>query len=235
MKPGKKIVSALAGAGIGYSLGSINSAYIAGTIRGYDIRKKGSGNAGATNTMLIMGKKAGLIVMAFDIFKANTAVKLSRRLFPSYKSAGEIAGAASIIGHMFPAWMDFRGGKGLACIGGTILAFGKTDFAVTLAMALGVLFSTKYLCFVPISASVFYPIYHGIKSGNWEGSAILGTVALPVFAKHIENIKRIEQGTELQISFLWNEEEELQRIGWTGEGDSVEDLDRSSAKNTNPG
>lgn len=226
MKIKKSLLAAAACAGLGYAIGCINPAYVVGLRNGYDIRKKGSGNAGATNMMLLEGKKAGAFVMAFDISKATVAVGLCRSLFPGFRSAGETAGAACILGHMFPAGLNFRGGKGLACLGGTILAFGVNDFAVTLFLSSVLLLSTKYLCLVPISASVFYPVYHGLQSGNWQGAAILGTVALPIFAKHIENLRRIAQGKELRLDFLWNRDEELARIGWV----SDEELARSRSE-----
>ena len=199
----------------GYSLGSINPAYLMGMHRGYDIRKKGSGNPGATNTFLLEGKAAGACVMLFDMGKAALSVALCRSFFPGFRSAGELAGTAAILGHMFPAKLNFRGGKGLACIGGTILALG--DFPVMLGFAAAVLIKTRYLCMVPISASVFYPLYHGLISDNWQGAAILALVALPVFAKHTENLRRIKEGRELRVDFMWDREGELRRTGLEAE------------------
>lgn len=215
MKINKALTAALAAAGMGYAIGNINPAYVMGLRRGYDIRKKGSGNAGATNLMLLEGKKAGAFVMAFDISKAAVSVGLSRSLLPKLRSAGELAGAGCIFGHMYPALMNFRGGKGLACLGGVILAFGVHDFLLTLFLESVLLMATRYLCLVPITASVFYPVYHGIMSGNWEGAAILGTVALPIFKKHRENLERIREGKELKVDFLWDKDSELERIGWS--------------------
>ena len=143
------------------------------------------------------------------------SVGLSRSLFPKLRSAGEIAGTGCIFGHMYPALMNFRGGKGLACLGGVILAFGVHDFLLTLFIESVLLMATRYLCLVPITASVFYPVYHGIMSGNWEGAAILGTVALPIFKKHRENLERIREGKELKVDFLWDKDSELERIGWS--------------------
>lgn len=217
MKIKSETAAAVLSAGIGYTLGSINPAYIIGSRKGYDIREKGSGNAGATNVMLLEGKAAGTFVTAFDMGKAAAAVKISETLFPEYESAGETAGAAAVLGHMFPAYMGFRGGKGLACLGGTILALGKKDFSYMMLAEICVLFATKYLCFVPMSASVIYPLYRGITTGNWKGAAILGTVAPPVFIKHIENLKRISEGKEFKVSFLWKKLEELERTGWISE------------------
>ncbi|MCF0138137.1 MAG: glycerol-3-phosphate acyltransferase [Oscillospiraceae bacterium] len=220
MKNAKRTFNAIASAGVGYALGEINSAYILGMRKGYDIRKKGTGNAGATNTMLLEGKLAGGFVMLFDMGKAVAAVKLCQKLFPDYISAGETAGTAAILGHMFPALLDFRGGKGLACIGGTILALG--DFPVMISFATAVLLKTRYLCAVPISASVFYPLYRGFTTRNWHGAAILGTVAIPVFAKHLENLKRIQENRELKVDFLWNKEKELERTGLQEVSDMID-------------
>ena len=225
----KEAARALACTAVGYSLGEINSAYLMGMHRGYDIRKKGTGNAGATNAMLLEGKLAGTLVMLFDIGKAAVSVGLCRRLFPAFRSAGETAGTAAILGHMFPAKLDFRGGKGLACMGGTVLALG--DLPVMLGFAVAVLLKTRYLCAVPVSASVFYPVYHGLISGNWEGSAILGSVALPVFAKHIENFKRIRDNRELRVDFIWDRSGELER---TGLREEAEKIDRGEIPDKHP-
>lgn len=217
MKINKKLLQAAASAAIGYATGMLNPAYVIGLRKGYDIRKKGSGNPGASNTIILEGKKAGLFVMAFDISKAAVAVSLSRRLFPKYDCVGETAGTACVLGHMFPATLGFRGGKGLACLGGEILAFGLHDFATMLFFESVLLMATRYICLVPITLSVAYPIYHGFETGKWKGSAILGTVALPVLVKHIENLKRIAEGRELKVDFLWNKEGELERTGWEEE------------------
>lgn len=214
MKLNHKIATALAAAGIGYAIGNINPAYIVGLRKGYDIRKRGSGNPGATNLMLLEGKKAGAFVTAFDISKAAVSVGLARNLFPRCKSAGELAGAGCVIGHMYPVLMKFRGGKGLACLGGVILSFGVNDFLLSLFFESILLLATRYLCLVPVTASALYPVYHGVTSGNWEGAAILGSLALPIFNKHRENFERIKSGKELKLDFLWDKDGELERIGW---------------------
>lgn len=214
MKLNRKIATALAAVGIGYAIGNINPAYIVGLRKGYDIRKRGSGNPGATNLMLLEGKKAGAFVTAFDISKAAVSVGLARNLFPRCKSAGELAGAGCVIGHMYPALMNFRGGKGLACLGGVILSFGVNDFLLSLFSESILLLATRYLCLVPVTASALYPVYHGVTSGNWEGAAILGSLALPIWSKHRENFERIKSGKELKLDFLWDKDGELERIGW---------------------
>lgn len=215
MKINKAMTAALAAAGMGYTIGNINPAYVMGLRKGYDIRKKGSGNAGATNLMILEGKKAGAFVMCFDISKAAVSVGLARKIFKQSKYAGEAAGAACILGHMYPALMHFRGGKGLACLGGVILAFDVNDFLATLFLESLLLMATRYLCLVPITGSIAYPIYHGIERGDWRAAAILGTVTVPMLSKHVENLRRIRQGKELKLDFLWDRDGELDRIGFS--------------------
>lgn len=214
MKLSKALSAALAAAGMGYAIGNLNPAYVMGLRKGYDIRKKGSGNAGATNLMILEGKKAGAFVMCFDISKAAVSVGLARRIFAQSKFAGEAAGAACILGHMYPALMRFRGGKGLACLGGVILAFGVNDFLITLFLESLLLLATRYLCLVPITGAIFYPIYHGIERGDWRAAAILGSITLPMLSKHVENLERIKEGKELKLDFLWDRDGELDRIGF---------------------
>ena len=209
MKIHKKAAAAVAAAGIGYAIGNINPAYVLGLRKGYDIRKKGSGNAGATNLMILEGKKAGAFVMCFDISKAAVSVGLARKLFAQSKFAGEAAGAACILGHMYPALMRFRGGKGLACLGGV------NDFLTTLFLESILLLATRYLCLVPITGAIFYPIYHGIERGDWRAAAILGSITLPMLSKHVENLERIKEGKELKLDFLWDRDGELDRIGFS--------------------
>lgn len=217
MKLSKKLLAAIAAAGVGYAIGNINPAYVMGLRKGYDIRKKGSGNAGATNLMILEGKKAGAFVMCFDISKAAVSVGLARRVLSANGYAGEIAGTACILGHMYPALMHFRGGKGLACLGGVILAFGVNDFLVTLFLESVLLMATRYLCLVPITGSLLYPIYHGLSRNDWRAGAILGLITPPILSKHMENLKRIREGKELKLDFLWDKDAELERIGWVGE------------------
>ena len=111
---------------LGYLLGCINPAYLIARARGFDIRSRGSGNAGASNAVITMGKAAGVFSAIIDIFKAWLAVCLATRYFTALSVggipvAGEIAGVACILGHMFPFFMAFRGGKGFACMAGMIL------------------------------------------------------------------------------------------------------------------
>ena len=208
----------------GYLVGGINPAYIIGTIRGFDIRKKGSGNAGASNAILTMGKRVGMISAVFDILK-GTAVMVIAPLFLKVPFAAEIAGVSCIIGHVFPVFMKFRGGKGLACMGGMLLAIDWRLFFIMFTAEVVLLLLVDYICFVPITASILIPIIYGAfgsagtgslinANGGWWGAAIIAVGTTVVFVKHIENLNRIRLGRELHFSFLWgkNREAEIERV-----------------------
>lgn len=197
---------------IGYFIGNINPAYIFAKIRGFDIRKRGSGNAGASNAVITMGKSVGFFSAVFDIAKAYFAAQLAAFLFPELKFAEAASGAACILGHIFPVLMGFRGGKGLACLGGAVLAFDARVFAVMLTVELGLVLMVDYICIVPITASVVFPIVYGIMTSDIIGTLILAVPAVIMLAKHMENIKRIKEGTEFRFSFLWRREQEIERV-----------------------
>lgn len=211
---------------IGYFLGCINFSFIVSKIKGFDIRKYGSGNAGASNVMIVIGKKIGAFVAIFDILKAFFSVKLAASIF-SYavvsdlNYAGCIAGAAAIIGHIFPFYMHFRGGKGLAAFGGTLLAVDYRLFFTLFIISLFIAVITDYICFVPISMSVVVPLSIGMAHDTYVPTMILAVSSLAILYKHMENIKRIKAGEELRFHFLWKRGDEAQRFGIADDGKDI--------------
>ena len=143
---------------IGYGVGMINPSYLIARARGFDIRKSGSGNAGASNAVITMGKGVGIFSALFDIFKAFFVTVCAGALFPETICARELAGCACILGHIFPAVMGFRGGKGLACLGGLILALDWRLFLILLAGEMLLAFAVDYICVVPMTAAVIFPV-----------------------------------------------------------------------------
>ncbi len=202
---------------IGYLIGTINPSYIIAKIRGFDIREKGSKNAGASNALILFGKVLGIGCALFDIAKATLAIWLCGKLFPELTYSFAVTGVSCILGHVFPFYMKFRGGKGLACLGGMILAFDWRVFLIMLACEIVVAIVTNYICFVPLSASMVFPIVYGIIRHDWWGALILCLVIPVMFFKHKENLKRIKQKTEMPFSFLWNKEKALENTNITKE------------------
>lgn len=196
----------------GYLIGGINPAYIIGKARGFDIRRRGSGNAGASNAVIVMGKGVGIFTAIFDIIKAFFVVKMVAIFWPQLKFAKVLGGVSCILGHIFPVYMKFRGGKGLACLGGMILALDLPVFLIMLAIELVLVLIVDYICIVPITAAVVYPIVYALRTGYMLGAWILALVSVVMLYKHIENIRRILKGEEAHFSLLWNREKEISRF-----------------------
>lgn len=197
---------------IGYLIGTVNPAYIISKIRGFDIRKKGSGNAGASNALIILGKTVGVFCALFDIAKTCFAIWLTGALFTRTALIFAVTAVACILGHIFPFYMKFKGGKGLACLGGTILMYDWRVFLIMLAGELVVVLLTNYICFVPMSASIVFAFVFGIMEKEIIGAALFLITAMVILWKHRLNIKRIQNGTEMHFSYLWNKEKEIERV-----------------------
>lgn len=206
-----------------YLLGSINPAYLIAKSKGFDIRKRGSKNAGASNAVILMGKKVGLISALFDIFKAFLMVTLAKYFVSELPYAAAFAGVACIFGHVFPIFMGFRGGKGLACLGGLVLAYDYRVFLVLFALELILVLIVDYICVVPISASILFPIIYYFMTYNFYGTLALGLMTVVILYKHLENVKRIRHGTEAHFSFLWKRNQEVERLRPTVNDEQTED------------
>ncbi|MBO7387494.1 MAG: glycerol-3-phosphate acyltransferase [Lachnospiraceae bacterium] len=197
---------------IGYLVGTINPSYFIAKIKGFDIRGRGSGNAGGSNALITMGNKIGAICMILDILKSYLVVTAIMYFLPGNKHAAIVAGVMCIIGHMFPFYMGFKCGKGFACLGGLILAYSSKLFVIMLAAVFILVLVTDYICVGHMAASVAFAIIYGIYENDVMGFAILMVGAGLIIYKHIENIKRIREGREVHFSFLWRKDEETQRV-----------------------
>ncbi len=197
---------------IGYLIGTINPAYIISKIRGFDIRQKGSGNAGASNALIMLGKVVGIFCAIFDILKTCLAIWITRKLFGITALIFAVTSVACILGHIFPFYMKFKGGKGLACLGGTILMYDWKVFLIMLACEIVVVLVTNYICFVPMSAAIVFAVAFGILEKEILGAVLFFVTAIIIVFKHRSNIKRIRNGTEMHFSYLWNKEKEIERL-----------------------
>ena len=208
------ILTILACAAIGYLLGSISPSYIVGALRGYNPKTEGSGNPGASNTLLLAGKAMFFLVAILDIFKSALAWKIGEALFPGVRVSGIVAGVAAVFGHIFPVWYGFKGGKGFACLGGLCIGIGGAwMFLVMLAVAILIALLVRYLCIVTVTMSAVIPITYLCMTGYWPGGLILAMPVVPIFCKHLVNFRRIRSGKELKLTYLFNRDKELRRIG----------------------
>lgn len=198
---------------IGYFLGNLNPAYLFARLKGYDARVDGSGNAGASNAFILAGKAAFFITAVFDIFKAFAACRICRVLFPSLPVAEQIGGVACVLGHMFPVVLRFRGGRGLATLGGMVFSWSWKTFLILLALAALIAFVTNYVCFVAPTMSLLFPALYYWYTRFLPALLILLIPIIPIFLKHMENFRRIKAGTEARMSYLWDKDGELKRLG----------------------
>lgn len=205
---------------LSYLVGSIPSSLWMGKIFFHlDIREHGSGNAGATNTFRILGWKAGTVVLLFDFGKGLVATTLISQLAWSVGSGPAelysnwdpeamiliFAGVAAVIGHMYPVYAGFSGGKGAATACGMLYGIEPVSISISLAVFLIVMFTTRYVSLGSIISSIIYPFSQlTMRYGfNWEidGSVILFSsfIALAIVVKHKSNIRRLLKGTENRI------------------------------------
>jgi glycerol-3-phosphate acyltransferase PlsY len=186
----------------GYFIGNFAPSYFLGKIlKRIDIREHGSGNAGATNTFRVLGTWAGVIVFICDILKGVVAVTLGLWLTGG-RLGGMLAGGFAVAGHNWPVVLSFKGGKGIASSLGLILVLFPKIGLILFFVALIVVLISKYVSLGSISAAILFPILLIVFREPWELCIIGFLIALLAVLRHKENIVRLRNGTENQISFL---------------------------------
>lgn len=184
---------------LGYLLGSSNLAYYISRAVKKDIRGGGTGNLGASNATILLGWKAGVSVALHDIGKAALAVILAKLLFPELEYAGAAAGVASVMGHIFPFYLKFKGGKGLASFWGMTVALNwKLGLIAALVILLATLI-TDYIVIGTFSTIALVPVYLGITTHNLILTAIICIASFVIFWKHRENIGRLIRKEEIGL------------------------------------
>ena len=193
-----------------YMLGSVPSAvWVGKMLYGIDVRDYGSGNAGATNTFRVLGKKAGLPVLIMDILKGFLAVKmvwLTGKYLPDTQQFINLElslGIASLLGHIFPIFAGFRGGKGVATSLGVVIGIVPLAAAVSMIIFLLVFISSRFVSLGAITAALFFPFVLKFAVGTdsvWLLSFGV-VVSSMVIVAHRKNIKRLLKGEENKMNF----------------------------------
>ena len=190
---------------LGYGLGCLNPAALLSKIKKQDLRKVGTHNLGASNTLLVMGKKWGALVMLFDIFKSFFSAKLAKWLFPQLYAVQLVAGLGAVLGHIFPFYLGFRGGKGLAAFGGMVLAYDPLLFCVLLAFGLVMMLLFNCSVALPMSAAPLFAILAGIRSQSFAVFVLAAVSAAIIVIQHWSNIEKARNGNDVKIrSFVRN-------------------------------
>ena len=184
---------------LGYLLGCLNPAALLGKLKNIDLRQVGTRNLGGSNVLLCIGKVSGLLVMVFDIAKGYFSVKLARALFPLLSAAGLLAGIGAILGHIFPFYLQFRGGKGLAAFAGVVLAFDPWIFLLLLIIGVIAVLVVNYAYAMPMSAGFLFPVMAWLRSRSLTVLFLTAISSTLVVAKHWGNIARAHSGGEMPI------------------------------------
>ncbi|GGG16552.1 glycerol-3-phosphate acyltransferase [Lysinibacillus alkalisoli] len=192
---------------IAYLIGSIPSGLWIGKIFfNTDIREHGSGNLGATNTFRILGKKAGLVVTFMDVLKGTAAVLLP--LIPFFAAANIhplILGITAVIGHMFPIFASFRGGKAVATSAGVVLGYAPMLFIILFIVFFLTLKLSKIVSLtsmVAASVALIYSIVYYFVTGDYALFILIFFLFSFIMYRHRANIKRIKDGTEPKVKWL---------------------------------
>jgi len=183
---------------MGYLLGTVSASFIVGKLtKNIDIRKHGSGNAGATNTLRVLGLKAGLLVFFVDILKGVAAVFLGRLL--AGDAGGMVAGAASVAGHIWPVFLSFKGGKGVATSFGVLVVMFPVIAFIQFIVLITLVVFTRFMSLGSITAAVLLPILLVLFGYSWQ-YIIYGTaLATLIVYLHKGNIARLLAGKENKI------------------------------------
>ena len=184
---------------IGYLLGTFSPAMIIAKKKNRDLQKEGTGNLGATNTFLTVGKKYGFIVMGFDMLKAIIAFKIGKKLLPLSAVGGLLGGGAAVVGHVFPFHNKFKGGKGLASLAGTILAYDPVIFFFLLVVTVSLVLIVNYSVAMPLTASLLFPIMAGLRDSSASVFFVAALIGALVIYKHWGNLLRARDGTDMKV------------------------------------
>jgi acyl phosphate:glycerol-3-phosphate acyltransferase len=191
-----------------YLLGSVPFGYLAGRLAAIDIRKVGSGNVGATNVVRVLGKRYGYPVFALDVSKGFAAVVISMLMAPgrppewnSPEIFGILAAISSVLGHLYPPWLKFEGGKGVATSAGALLALTPVATLIGVAIWIIVFWLTRYVSLASITAAVILPIVILVIGSHdrHTGKPLVyssACVAAVVIWRHRSNLSRLMRGTE---------------------------------------
>lgn len=189
---------------VGYAFGCFSTGYVVGKANHVDIRKYGSGNAGTTNALRTLGWKAGVITYIGDLLKAIIAILLMRNvIFADVEYSqllGLYTGLGVVLGHNYPFWLKFKGGKGIAVTSGVMAAFDPRLIPFFVVTFLVVVAITRYVSLGSLLMSLLFPIWIAVTHPGDLHMLIIGILyAASAFYMHRANIKRLLNGTENKL------------------------------------
>lgn len=184
---------------IGYTVGCFNLAYIISKVKKIDLQNTGSKNLGASNTFITVGKGLGVLVGACDIFKCTLVILLINFIFPNIDYLPYVAGIACVLGHMFPIYLKFKGGKGFASFLGMALAIHWKYFIIIGICIILITLITKYIVLATMATVISYPIFLFFNTSNWMIVTMVAILSIIIIMKHHKNLIRIAKGEEFKF------------------------------------
>lgn len=183
---------------LGYLAGSVPFAFLLARRAGIDVRAVGSGNVGAANVMRATGTGRAVAVMALDVAKGATAVALAQ-LANGGAALAALTGAAAIVGHIYPVWLRFHGGKGVAVAAGVFAVLTPVATALASAIFLVMVWSTRYVSLGSIAATLALPPAAWLVGAPVAVVAVAWGVAALILFRHRTNLRRLREGTERRL------------------------------------
>lgn len=184
---------------IGYTLGCLSPSALISKLKKKDIRKSGTRNLGATNVLLNFGKLWFVLVMLFDIFKAFAAYKLAKHLLPMLSIAGPLAGSFSVVGHVFPFYLKFKGGKGLAAFLGFLLAYDPILFLILVVAGAVMVLIVNQTFMLPYFTGIAFPICAVFETKDVLVFSIVLLASVLLLWKHAENLKKATTKSDVKV------------------------------------
>lgn len=183
----------------GYLTGCFNLAYIISKVKKVDLQNTGSKNLGASNTFITIGKGLGVLVGACDIFKCTIIILIIKIIFPDIEYLPYVTGIACVIGHMFPFYLKFKGGKGFASFLGMSLGIHWKYFIVIGICIILITLITKYIVLATMATVISYPIFLFFSTSNWIMTTMVALLSCIIIIKHMKNLIRIAKGEEFKF------------------------------------
>ena len=174
---------------LGYFVGCINPAVLISKAKNINLKEEGTGNLGATNTAYVLGKRSGIFVLLFDVAKSFLSYKIAKWLFPKLLIAGILASIGCILGHCFPVFMGFEGGKGLAAFGGLILAYSPKMFLAIVTTGIILMFVCNTGVVAPFMGCLAFPVMVYYSSHDLLETIAVLTASCIIFSTHLSNFK----------------------------------------------
>ena len=184
---------------LGYAMGCLNPAAWVGKKHNVNLKQAGTGNLGATNTTMVLGRKAGAFVLIFDVAKSFIAARLARWLFPQLAVSGMLASIGVILGHCFPITMRFSGGKGLAAFGGMILAYNPLMFVIVVLSGIGIMVLLDIGVAAPLLGTVMFPVLTYLFSHDVPTTVCAVIASVIILYTHLDNVHKTQEHSDVKV------------------------------------